>query len=170
MKSLKKFTDDAKGFNLYELKSVRDDSVKRGYLDRIEVIDKLMEEKSSNAPEVPVTNIADDVALAKKYVQKAHNTEKRGIDFDLTFTQYKSLLNRKVCYYTGIKLTQDGDSPTSLTLDRIDSEVGYTKENTVPCSLLANRLKNELFEHPSGSLRIDMKAFKRFAEKVVDSK
>ena len=33
-----------------------------------------------------------------------------------------------------------------MSLDRIDDSIGYTKENTVSCASVVNKVKNELLE------------------------
>lgn len=97
----------------------------------------------SNTPKVP-----DDRAIAKKYLTKITNSTQRGVDFTLSFNQYKKLLLTKTCFYTGVTLTTSTESGTiandARTLDRIDPNEGYTPKNTVACSHLANRIKNSL--------------------------
>lgn len=84
--------------------------------------------------------------LAKKYIGKINDARSRHIDFTLSFNDYKNLLKRTKCYYTGVTLvpgTATGTQPdNAFTLDRKDSNVGYTKENTVPCSNRVNQIKS----------------------------
>ena len=89
-----------------------------------------------------------EVLLAKKYVEKYKNALKRGIDFELTLADMKRILKKKKCYFTGIDIVLEpykGEPPYNyLTLDRVDPDQGYTKENTVACSHAANQLKSTL--------------------------
>ncbi len=86
----------------------------------------------------------NEYKLAMKYLSKSKSSLDRGIDFELTIAQFKKLRSAKRCFYTGIELTKSGDnvvSGTDLSLDRIDSSLGYTKENVVPCCHLFNQIK-----------------------------
>ena len=48
------------------------------------------------------------------------------------------------CAYTGVQMKYDGaGSPESVSLDRVDSSKGYTKDNVVLCGVLINRMKND---------------------------
>ena len=106
-----------------------------------------------------------DLQIAEKYIVKSQNAEYRGIDFLLSFADYKRLMARKTCAYTGVSLVDNGESsnPRLRTIDRIDSLGPYSKENCVACTLAANRLKNQLFEIPEGGMRMDIKALLKFA-------
>ena len=56
----------------------------------------------------------------------------------------EATLKKKTCYYSGVTLTLTGE--TALSLDRIDDSIGYTRENTVSCASVVNKVKNELLE------------------------
>ena len=95
-----------------------------------------------------------NIRIAKKYISKNQSSNSRGIGFDLSFCQYKKLLSRKTCAYTGIKFPlsdSSGNIPTSRTLERIDHTLGYTVENTVAVCLCVNQLKS-MWEDPSNPL------------------
>lgn len=85
-----------------------------------------------------------DTLVAMKYIQKQLNAKQRGLEFNLTLQDMRTLLKKKTCYYSGVKLTLSGE--TALSLDRIDDSIGYTKENTVSCASVVNKVKNELLE------------------------
>ena len=85
-----------------------------------------------------------DTYVATKYLGKLQSAMTRGIEFKLTLDDMKRLLKQKKCYYSGATMTTDGDLRVSL--DRKDSKLGYTKDNTVACCVLANSLKNELID------------------------
>lgn len=109
----------------------------------------------------------EDVKYARQYAGKCRKSKERGINFELTFAQYKRLMKTKTCFFTGRKLqraVEDQLHPDDLTLDRIDASVGYTFHNTVACCRAANMLKNHLFEQPGGLTRLTTSEFKRFAE------
>jgi hypothetical protein len=69
----------------------------------------------------------------------------RGIEFRLSFLQYKKLKAIKVCHYTGIEMQNKG--PYQFTLDRVDSKKAYTRQNVVPCCKFFNLLKGNLEGH-----------------------
>lgn len=88
----------------------------------------------------------EDVILAESYLMKRKNAVGRGIDFKLSFPDYKRLKKKKTCHYTGISFSKEKHSDFQQTIDRKDSNIGYTKENCVVCCLLVNRLKENLTE------------------------
>lgn len=94
--------------------------------------------------EAPVTH--PDVKLAMDYTRKSRSAKDRGIDFTLTFTEFKNLNRQKKCFYTGVTLTKATNTGqlrnTDGTLDRVDHRKGYTKENTVMCCHAANYIKS----------------------------
>lgn len=98
---------------------------------------------------------AFDAKVAKKYFEKFQNATKRGIDFDLSFTDMKRLLKETHCYYTGVELVDDRDSPLRLSLERVDENIGYTKENTKAVTLAANKWKGLVLDH-GGSLECNL--------------
>ena len=81
----------------------------------------------------------DDIQLAKKYVRKAMQSKGRGIEFTLTFQQYKALLRRKRCQITGVKLKSGRKS-----IDRLDNRLGYVPGNCVACDAGVNMYKGRI--------------------------
>lgn len=67
---------------------------------------------------------------------------KADIEWSLDLEFLESL--SKVCHYTGQELTFEPNQPNSISLDRIDSSKGYTKDNVVFCSWRVNQAKNDL--------------------------
>lgn len=114
--------------------------------------------KGSTAPknENPVNNSkrAFDAHVANKYSKKYENAVARNIEFDLSFTDFKTLLRTKHCFYTGINLTLEvgpgGVIPANyLTIERIDASKGYVKGNCAAVSNIANMWKAEVLENPN---------------------
>ena len=68
---------------------------------------------------------------------------RRGIswDNDLTIEYLGSL--PLICYYTGIILTLEPKQPNTISLDRIDSSLGYTKDNVMFCLVEINLMKRD---------------------------
>lgn len=107
-----------------------------------------------------------DYQVASYYVQKVQSSKRRGIEFSLTLSQVKKLLQRKTCYYTGVKLNFESGSNHHWTLDRKNNLLGYTKENTVVCSSFINSLKNNLLENDASAMKIDLEMLKKFVSKL----
>jgi hypothetical protein len=49
-----------------------------------------------------------------------------------------------LCHYTGMKLTFKTHQPNTVSLDRINSKLGYTRSNSVFCCHIVNIAKNAL--------------------------
>lgn len=94
-----------------------------------------------------------EVTLAARYVRKAKSSAERGIDFTLTFAQYRRLVSTKKCAYTGKILTED-----NFSLDRIDASKGYVPGNVVACDQEFNRAKSSLTIE---QVKLIVKALKR---------
>lgn len=106
-----------------------------------------------------------DHELAKQYLNKVRSCQKRGIDFQLSLNEYRSIKNKNSCFYTGIKF--DDTYENKLTIDRIDSKLGYTKDNSVACCNQVNALKNSLFESETRTTTITAKQLKRLADQLI---
>ncbi|AGH31852.1 HNH endonuclease [Salicola phage CGphi29] len=144
---------------------------------RIAAIDAVLKERGQEPEkETPKTEREDytpqtfDEILAVKYTAKAKNAHQRGISFELTLSEMRNLMMRKTCYYTGMVMSDDCDpmAPQKRTLDRIDSEKGYTKGNTVACCFAANALKNAVLEDPQSICRLSVDHLKRFTKSVSE--
>lgn len=93
-----------------------------------------------------------DLTLASKkswYKTYKDNANKRGLSFELSFEDFIQLCE-KPCHYTGkvktilINITDLHGHWECNGVDRIDNNLGYTKDNVVPCSKQANRMKGVL--------------------------
>lgn len=74
------------------------------------------------------------------------NARKRGISFDLTYTQFETLVDSE-CYFCGDiggnTLRKRGYNDYNYTgIDRINNSVGYLPSNCIPCCSWCNRAKN----------------------------
>ena len=104
----------------------------------------------------------NEVELCQKYLNKARSSDNRGIEFTLSFADYKRLKARKRCQYTGLPLTEN-----SLTLERIDHELGYTKSNTTVCHTILNTIKGTI-ENPNNPVEIiHLKRMVKYLSKVT---
>lgn len=96
----------------------------------------------------------DDLKIAKKYVAKAFRAKGLDHEFELTFNQFKKLMLKKTCAYSGIPFSPMADTWSSRTLDRVDNSIGYVYGNVVACCAGMNQLKSQV-ENPK--LPLDMK-------------
>jgi hypothetical protein len=89
------------------------------------------------------------------YSYKKHARE-RGLSFDLTFDEFKKLLSKN-CIYCKVEpfaVYQILNSTTKAVragipvmyngIDRVNSQKGYTLDNTVSCCKICNRAKSDL--------------------------
>ena len=77
---------------------------------------------------------------------------KRGLDFAIDREYVQNLFEQQsgLCYYSGIEMNIVKESsdiridPFKMTLDCIDSNLGYTKGNVVWCTYCVNSLKQKM--------------------------
>ena len=122
-----------------------------------------------------MTETEFDLYAAKHLVWKAENAKKRGIDFGLTHTGMKNLLNAKRCFYTGIVLTKSTGKEDELklsdfTIDRIDGSKGYVKGNVVACCHAANQMKNQFESLGVVGLRAGRAIFDKAIKRIEGAK
>ena len=83
--------------------------------------------------------------LTQRITHKRNNARAKGIDFDLTISDLYPL--PETCPVLGIPLNYGtgsrGAADNAMSLDRIDSNLGYVKGNVVMISQRANRIKND---------------------------
>ena len=125
-------------------------------------------QKHNPAPEVVTKNSGLEVILTKRLnILKSAN--KRGLEFNLTDANIKTLLNKKTCYYTGVAFDEGNDPMNARTFERVDDTRGYVKDNVVAVTLRANRIKNILLEHDN-ELKIGIEQFLMMADKIKNFK
>ena len=80
--------------------------------------------------------------LKSRFVCWRKSARQRGISFDLTLEQLKSM--PLFCHYTGNELVLESNNLNTISLDRLDSSKGYTPNNVVFCCSFVNLMKHEL--------------------------
>jgi hypothetical protein len=83
-----------------------------------------------------------------------HRAKRKNLDFDIDENYIETLLIKQNyrCLYTNVKLelTMGSDdshiNPNTLSIDRIDPKLGYTKNNIALVSAIVNNMKNDLKE------------------------
>jgi hypothetical protein len=94
--------------------------------------------------------------VARKYRDKVTSSKTRNIEFKLTLGEFRQLLMRKNCAYTGIPLTlhvQGNQTHTYLSIERVDNSKGYVKGNVISVCHAANNIKS-VFEDPNTFLSV----------------
>lgn len=76
---------------------------------------------------------------------------KSGIEFTITMQDVADMWNSQhgLCYYSGLPMTTEvlpvaGPSTYSMSIDRKNSDCGYTPDNVVLCCSTVNVMKNNL--------------------------
>lgn len=88
-----------------------------------------------------------DGKLGQVYQYYKRNAKRRGIEFNISRCDFLSILKRK-CLYCGEPYSMSQKSPNGIInyngVDRIDSSLGYSKENLAPCCKQCNSSKGSL--------------------------
>lgn len=116
--------------------------------------------------DVPICDsvVEFELYVANKYRQVHRSAKSRGKEFTLTLADVRRLIKRKTCAYTGVKFEKTGDN--ILTFERVNSDIGYTKQNVIAVSLFANKLKNALFEDKESKTLTTPQQLKKMLEVI----
>lgn len=88
----------------------------------------------------------------KLYYTYKKQAEQRNLDFKLTYDELDNITNLP-CFYCGIEKSRmintecrykHNEENKCNGIDRKNNELGYTKENSVPCCTICNRGKNSM--------------------------
>lgn len=75
-----------------------------------------------------------DLSEYGRYKSYRRNAKHRNIDFQITFEQFKDIIN-KPCAYCGTE-------PKPFNgIDRLDNNTGYIQNNLIPCCEWCNKIK-----------------------------
>ena len=83
---------------------------------------------------------------ARVFLRNAKNSaKKRQQEFCLTIQDVVDCWHRQhqICAYSGRKMTLEANKINTVSIERIDSEVGYTPENTILVCQAINRMKSD---------------------------
>ena len=106
---------------------------------KIALRQKQAEKDTFTAMEVEINN---DMSVCKKMLSKSQDARKRGLLFDMSFNHMARLMSQTKCAYSG-KLIAAGE----MTIERVDSKIGYTDNNTIAVCAEYNSIKNQLLEN-----------------------
>jgi hypothetical protein len=86
---------------------------------------------------------------------------KRNQEFSLTVEDITKcwMEQRFTCAYTGRKMTLESGKLNTVSIERIDSSIGYTPENTVLVCQAINRMKSDFMFHDFYELCRDVVEF-----------
>jgi hypothetical protein len=94
--------------------------------------------------------LTNDAAVNRRYNNDCRGAKERGLCFEISISDYAVLISRS-CFYCGkppVLREEPGTHPrkplTANGLDRVNSSVGYTTANVVPCCWDCNRAKHTL--------------------------
>ncbi len=101
-----------------------------------------------------------DGRLATFLISCRNSARKRKQEFTITAEDLKKAweLQGGVCAYTGIPMTTQPNLPHSVSVERVDNDVGYTEPNTILVCRAINAMKSDL----------DAKLFYDMCKSVVD--
>jgi hypothetical protein len=93
------------------------------------------------------SNINIEKLLHIRYTSAKARAKSQGINFDIDEKYLLDLYNKQTgkCYYSGISMEinipQNGEYKFTLSLDKINPSLGYTKGNVVLCCWIVNVMK-----------------------------
>ena len=87
--------------------------------------------------------------LLSRLLGAKQRATKKNIEFDITLEDLVDIYNKQkgLCAITGLKMTHDvlnGRTYTNMSLDRIDSQKGYIKDNIQLVCMVVNQMKSDL--------------------------
>jgi len=83
---------------------------------------------------------------AKVFLQNAKKSaKKRNQEFSLEVNDVVGFWNDQamICAYSGLEMTLEAGKLNTVSIERIDSNIGYTKENTILVCQAINRMKSD---------------------------
>jgi len=110
--------------------------------------------RAENAEKLKMQNKHYFRTINGKYSALISSAKRRGIHVSLSKQEYELLVTNQNCYYCNGALSEAGHS-----LDRVDSDRGYTIDNVVPCCARCNMIlgdmsKTEAYTHMRQMLQI----------------
>lgn len=83
---------------------------------------------------------------AKVFLRNAKNSaKKRNQEFSLEINDVVGFWNdqQMICAYSGLEMTLEAGKLNTVSIERIDSDIGYTKDNTILVCQAINRMKSD---------------------------
>lgn len=91
----------------------------------------------------------EDNFFQYRFLQAKVRAKRKNISLEIDADFLKELWNKQEgkCFFSNIKMKKDGTGNYTGSLDRINSNMGYTKENVVFVLSIVNSMKNSLSEN-----------------------
>lgn len=99
---------------------------------------------------------------AKVFLRNAAKAAvKRNQEFSLTAMDIVEMwdLQSAICPYSGREMTLEAGKLETVSIERIDSQIGYTRENTILVCNAVNRMKSDFSMHEFYDLCSDVARF-----------
>lgn len=94
------------------------------------------------------------VSEAKYNRKKKSTLSKRNCGFELTFAEFKTIYEKATtCDYTGVEFSNE-DTSLMPSLERVDKNLPYRKDNCIIVTTLANQIK-DIVEEGTGRVRLE---------------
>lgn len=84
-----------------------------------------------------------DAQLVQKWTSLRQSAKSRNIKFTISLNKLRRLMNQKTCFFTKVAF---GIGDSAMSIDRIDTNAGYSDDNVVACTIKINSLKANLTE------------------------
>ena len=116
------------------------------YENKKNICKECMKHASSNKRSKMSVNTSLSTILSNRYSGAKTRAIRYNMEFDLTVDTLKEIYEKQngVCFYTKEKLEFCSHNKNTLSIDRINSDKGYTLDNIVLCGALVNNMKNSL--------------------------
>lgn len=114
-------------------------------------VSDLVKETKNFKAEYGNTNLTN--VIQKRFNAAKNRAKEKGIQFDITKEFLVGLYEKQKgkCFYSDLEMrlvveerNKNNNDYYSLSIDRINSEFGYTKDNTILCCNVVNIMKNGL--------------------------
>lgn len=104
-----------------------------------------------------------DVTIARKYTQKHQRAKDLGHQFEIPFSSFKRMRNRKTCELTKVKMNLENS-----TIDRIDNRKGYLVGNVAGVRSDMNRLKGTIESVIGNTPDVDWYTIQRLVNNTIE--
>lgn len=127
----------AKGFKSWCKACSRENSVNWGRQNKDRHTATTIAWRNENRERVQKTRNEYNRSPHGRWINAKKAAAQRGFPFELTEAVYSSFCNLPCAYCAG------PTEPTGTGLDRLNSKLGYTEDNVVPCCEFCNHLKRD---------------------------
>ncbi len=88
----------------------------------------------------------NDNIFKVRYNAAKHRAKRKGIAFNITIKELETIFKKQKgkCFYSGLDMTLIEDDRYVLSIDRVDSSIGYILSNVVLVCSVVNSMKNDL--------------------------